>query len=76
MDDDELLMEESDAYLRSQLDYMYSESNDDMFRQSIKERIKEFYGDDDQPDIVIAELPEDIENEIDLATPNKNVAAR
>ena len=61
-DDDEILMEENDAYLSSQLDYMYSEdtSENDLLRQSIKEREKEFYGDDDEEDPII-ELPEELE---------------
>lgn len=55
-------MDENDAYLQSQLDYMYSEDTNehDLLRQSIKEREKEFYGDDEEEDPII-ELPEELE---------------
>ena len=74
-DDDEILMEENDAYLSSQLDYMYSEDTNeqDLLRQSIKEREKEFYGDDDEEEPII-ELPEELE--IDQPDSSKKVESK
>lgn len=57
-DQDADMLVENDPYLQSNMDYMYSEETqsiqeqedaelDRQFRESIKQREKEFYGDDD-----------------------------
>ena len=62
-DQDADMLEENDPYLQSNMDYLYSEETqsiqeqrkstqedaelDRQFRESIKQREREFYGDDD-----------------------------